>query len=392
MNAHNTQFQADQPTTPSEKLGSGEITKRAKAWLEQHLPSANVKLGLAEWDDRQRAWRISILCESGRSNLGEISFNNKGDLKKHTESKIVAARLKKSQSDGENRPVAPTSNRRGKITFPDIPNKLILGDACEVMEDFPRDAVQLVVTSPPYYNARPEYAEYIDYQEYLDFLRKIFARAHAILAEGRYAIVNVSPVLIRRASRNEASRRIPIPFDLHAIMDKLGFEFIDDIHWKKPEGAGWAAGRGRRFSADRQPLQYKPVVVTEYVLVYRKRTTKLIDWNLKSHPDQEALRSSLILGDYDKTNVWEISPSRSKHHPATYPEELVRRLIRYYSIEGDMVLDPFAGSGTTGRVALGMQRRALMIEKDESYFDHMVSTFSSFADHHRIDIDKESYA
>ncbi len=64
-------------------------------------------------------------------------------------------------------------------------------------------------------------------------------------------------------------------------MDSIGFDFIDDIIWEKPEGAGWNVGRGRRFKADRQPLQYKPVTVTEYVLVYRKRTDKLIDWNIR---------------------------------------------------------------------------------------------------------------
>ncbi len=51
---------------------------------------------------------------------------------------------------------------------------------------------------------------------------------------------------------------------------------MDDVHWVKPEGAGWANGRGRRFAADRNPLQYKPVPVTEYVLVYRKHTDSLI--------------------------------------------------------------------------------------------------------------------
>jgi DNA modification methylase len=80
--------------------------------------------------------------------------------------------------------------------------------------------------------------------------------------------------LIRRANRNEASKRIAVPFDMHRIFCEEGFDFIDDIHWVKPEGAGWATGRGRRFAADRQPLQYKAVPVTEYVLVYRKHTDK----------------------------------------------------------------------------------------------------------------------
>ena len=178
-------------------------------------------------------------------------------------------------------------------------------------------------------------------------------------------------MLVRRTSRNTASRRLPIPFDLHPILNRIGFEFIDDIIWRKPEGAGWNLGRGRRFAADRQPLQYKPVTVTEYVLVYRKKTDRLIDWNLRNHPDQDALNRSLVLGEYDKTNVWDIKPSHHKSHPAVFPDDLVHRIIRYYSFEGDVVLDPFAGSGTVGRVASEMGRSFILVERRADYFAEM---------------------
>ena len=90
---------------------------------------------------------------------------------------------------------------------------------------------------------------------------------------------------------------------------------------REPAGA---TGRGRRFAADRQPLQYKPVPVTEYVLVYRKRTDKLIDWNIRSHPDPEAVAASRIEDGYERTNVWRIKPSHSKQHPAVFPVEAGR--------------------------------------------------------------------
>jgi DNA modification methylase len=106
--------------------------------------------------------------------------------------------------------------------------------------------------------------------------------------------MNISPVLIRRSSRSEASKRIAVPFDFHRLFIEEGFEFIDDIHWVKPEGAGWATGRGRRFAADRNPLQYKPVPVTEYILVYRKKTEKLIDWHIRKHPNQKLVEESKI--------------------------------------------------------------------------------------------------
>jgi DNA modification methylase len=157
-------------------------------------------------------------------------------------------------------------------------------------------------------------------------------------------------------------------------MKSIGFDFIDDIIWEKPEGAGWNIGRGRRFRADRQPLQYKPVPVTEYVLVYRKQTDKLIDWNIRKHHNQQDVEDSKILGDYDVTNIWRIPPSTNKIHPATFPEELVRRIIRYYSFKSDMVLDPFAGTGTVGRVAYEMNRRFMLIDNMPKYYDYMTKT------------------
>jgi DNA modification methylase len=113
--------------------------------------------------------------------------------------------------------------------------------------------------------------------------------------------MNVAPVLIRRANRNEASQRIAVPFDMHRLFIEEGYDFVDDIIWEKPEGAGWATGRGRRFAADRNPLQYKPVPVTEYLLVYRKHTSRLIDWNIRAHPDPKSVTASRIDDDYERT-------------------------------------------------------------------------------------------
>ncbi|MGI0080550.1 MAG: DNA-methyltransferase, partial [Nitrososphaerales archaeon] len=168
------------------------------------------------------------------------------------------------------------------------------------------------------------------------------------------------------------SKRIAVPFDFHRLFIEEGYDFIDDIIWEKPEGAGWATGRGRRFAADRNPLQYKPVPVTEYVLVYRKKTEKLIDWNIRTHPDQDAVRRSRI-NDYDVTNIWKITPAHSPLHPAVFPLELAQKVIRYYSFEDDVVLDPFAGLGTTGKAAALLGRRFVLIEKEKEYIESIRS-------------------
>ena len=73
---------------------------------------------------------------------------------------------------------------------------------------------------------RQEYTDYVTYEEYLLKIRKIIQQAHRVLAEGRFFVMNVSPVLIRRANRSEASRRIAVPFDMHRLFTEEGYEFI----------------------------------------------------------------------------------------------------------------------------------------------------------------------
>ena len=359
----------------------------AESWVGEQLPEpahGRIQIGLPEWDDRYDCWRIALVHENSRRQpLGELRIDDAGAIQHEPTPAMVLERMESVAPEH-----APT--KPGGIVFPPVPNKLILGDCREALADFPADSVQLIFTSPPYFNAKPEYVEYRDYPTYLEFLRQAFAACRDVLAEGRFLIVNVSPVLVRRTSRSTSSRRMPIPFDLHGVLAGLDFEFVDDIIWRKPDGAGWHLGRGRRFAADRQPLQYKPVTVTEYVLVYRKKTDRLIDWNLRHHPDPEAVRQSLIGDDYAKTNVWEIAPSAKKGHPAIFPDELADRVIRYYSFVGDLVLDPFAGSGTVGRIADALGRRYVLIEKRADYFREAARGLR-LSTAHPVDIDDLEY-
>ncbi len=375
----------------TEGLLTGEVRGVAAAWLNGELAPGvadALALGLPEWDERLECWRVAVVAAANPGvAVGEIQVDRSGEIRRTPAAALVEERLNAAG------PVAPAgkAGRAGRIAFPPLPNKVILGDCRVALPEFPPESVQLVFTSPPYFNAKPECAEYVDYPAYLDFLGEAFAACHAVLAEGRFLVVNVSPVLVRRTSRSAASKRLPIPFDLHPILDRSGFEFIDDIIWRKPEGAGWHLGRGRRFAADRQPLQYKPVTVTEYILVYRKKTDRLIDWNLRNHPDPAAVESSRIWGDYDKTNVWELAPANHPGHPAVFPEELARRVIRYYSFEGDCVLDPFAGAGTVGRVAAAMGRRFALVEKRADYFELMRRELGELPKAGRVDFDDLQY-
>lgn len=344
----------------------------------EHISLSNViKIGLPEIDDRYNIWRIPLKSLSG-TRIGEIvidAITSLIDENKTTDKNILENRLLGRADEG----VSKTS-KNGEPKISTLRNTIGKGDSEALLKDLPNESVDLVFTSPPYYNAKPEYAEYLSYEEYLLKMQRIIHECGRVLNEGRFFVLNVSPVLVRRASRSEASRRIAVPFDFHRLFIEEGFEFVDDIIWAKPEGAGWATGRGRRFSADRNPLQYKPVPVTEYVLVYRKKTDKLIDWLIRKHPDQKSVSESKIADGYEVTNIWKITPAHNKVHPAVFPSELAEKVITYYSFKNDVVLDPFGGTGTTMKAAIKLGRRFATFELEQKYIDLMKESVADMTD------------
>lgn len=340
--------------------------KVAALWLQRANLENVIEFGLPEVDDRYHIWRVPLVGRDSHERIGEVVIDAYTSFiveDKSTTPEVLEARLLGRNGRARVKP----KKQNGAYVLSSLRNTIAQGDSEELLQELPAESVNLVFTSPPYYNARPEYTDYITYEEYLLKIRKIIQNAHRVLAEGCFFVMNVSPVLVRRASRNEASRRIAVPFDMHRLFLEEGYDFIDDIIWEKPEGAGWATGRGRRFAADRNPLQYKPVPVTEYILVYRKHTDRLIDWNIRSHPDKEVVKASKIEGDYERTNIWRIKPAHDPRHPAIFPLELAEKVITYYSFKGDVVLDPFAGIGTVGKAATKLGRRFVLLEQNPKY-------------------------
>jgi DNA modification methylase len=246
-------------------------------------------------------------------------------------------------------------------------NVVVHGDAQVVLPRAPAESIHLTFTSPPYYNAR-DYAIYQSYSAYLDFLTDVFRQIHRLTKTGRFLIVNTSPIIIPRMSRAHASKRYPIPFDLHARLVQIGWEFIDDIVWMKPESS--VKNRNASFLQHRKPLGYKPNAITEYLMVYRKQTDKLIDWNMRQYPPH-IVEASRVTGDYETANVWRIEPAADRVHSAVFPLELCQRVIRYYSYVGDLICDPFGGSGTLGKAARDLGRHFFMVEKEAAYIERM---------------------
>lgn len=349
-------------------------TEQAKKITEDYLITQlesmeNISYGLPEIFDRYNIWNVPVLYK--KKVIGEVAVDAyTKNINRRLSSDIDILQGRKQRIDKENVvTLAKGSRKKEAYKISPLNNMLLKGRSELVLRRLPEQSVDMIFTSPPYYNARKQYSEYGTYEDYLTLIRKVVRACCRVLVDGKFFIINSSHVLVPRASRNESSSRIAVPFDIHRIFLEEGFEFVDDIIWQKPEGAGWASGRGRRFSADRNPMQYKAVPVTEYVMVYRKKSPVLIDYFIRNHPNQEIIQASKIADGYEKTNVWYISPARDKRHPAVFPKELAEKVITYYSFRNDVVLDPFGGIGTTAKAAAELGRRFVSIECADEYME-----------------------
>ena len=237
---------------------------------------------------------------------------------------------------------------------------LLYGDNCETLKKIQDEEVNLIFTSPPYYNAR-EYSVYKSYQDYLDKMYLTLKECNRVLEKGRFIIINVSPVITKRPGRNFESIRYPIHYDFHSILTKAGFYFVDEIYWIKPESS--VKNRNGGYQQTQMPLSYKPNCVTESLMVYRKNAPFLLDENINKYKKTLSNKED----NFDTSNCWYIAPKSSKNHPAVFPEELCEKVLKYYSFKNDVVLDPFAGSGTFGNVAIKMSRIPILCEKNSEY-------------------------
>lgn len=252
------------------------------------------------------------------------------------------------------------------------------------MTDMVREGkkIHLTVTSPPYYSS---------YQEYLDSLREVFRLVYEITENGRMCCVNLSNILIQRENRNSESRRIPLAFHFIPLMEELGWKFIEDIIWIKPEGS--VKNRNGGFFQHRQPVAYKPNVINEYVFVFQKPSEHLIDKIVRNY-DAVVSANSKVEDNYERTNVWRINPETRFEHPAPYPEQLSDNLIKYYSFVGDIVLDPFIGSGTTAISSYKMNRKCIGFEIHSEYiaiFEERMKTITPQYIEEQLSIDVHEY-
>jgi len=253
-------------------------------------------------------------------------------------------------------------------------NQILLGDCQEVLKTISDGSVHLTCTSPPYYNAK-SYSIWPTYEEYLQFLHDVFVEVLRVTEPARMCAVNLSPVIEARESRAHESKRLAIPFHFFSLMEKMGWKYIDDIVWLKPEGA--AINRNGGFFQHRKPVAYKPNIVTETIFIFQKPADFLIDKVVRSYGG-DILEQSLVQSPYERSNVWKINPETASKHLAPYPKELSDKIVKYYSYVNDLVLDPFMGSGTTAVSCVDLKRNYIGIELHQEYIDMAESRINKF--------------
>ena len=214
----------------------------------------------------------------------------------------------------------------------------------------PDSSVHLMVTSPPY-NVGKDYDDDLSLQEYKNLLGGVMQETYRVLVSGGRACINIANV--------GRTPYVPLHYHLIELAAKNGFLMRGEIIWDKGASAGSSCAWGSWRSANNPVLRD----VHEYILIFSKG-------RFGRHSVE---KSGISRDDFlrDTKSVWHFGTTSAKkaNHPAPFPEELPLRLINLYSYEGDIVLDPFMGSGSTAVAAQKTGRHFVGYEIEQKYVE-----------------------
>lgn len=246
-------------------------------------------------------------------------------------------------------------------------HRLINGDARD-LSFLGNGSVHLVVTSPPYwnlkrYNESPDQLGHIrEYEAFLAELEKVWRHVFRVLVPGGRLVCVVGDVCVAR--RNFGRHLVfPLHADISVSCRRIGFDNLNPIVWHKIANASYEVPNGSKFLG--KPYEPNAIIKNdmEFILMQRKPG----GYRKPTEAQREA--SKLSKEEFDKwfQQIWNITGASTKHHPAPFPLELARRLVRMFSFVGDTVLDPFCGTGTTMIAAMRTGRNSIGIEIDPEY-------------------------
>ena len=229
------------------------------------------------------------------------------------------------------------------------------------MQEIPDYSVHLMVTSPPY-NATKEYDDDLSQQDYFELLREVFTETYRVLVNGGRACINVANL--------GRKPYIPLSDHISQMMTEIGFLMRGEIIWNKGVKAGVSMAWGSWRSAANPVLRD----THEYILVFSKGA-----FSRKKPEGKENTITKEQFMEWTRS-VWlmDTESARKIGHPAPFPVELPYRLIQLYTFTGDIILDPFIGSGTTAVAALMSGRKYIGYEINQQYAELAETRIAQF--------------
>lgn len=206
-----------------------------------------------------------------------------------------------------------------------------------------------MITSPPY-NVSKVYDDDLTLKEYLQLLENSFRETYRVLVNGGRACINVANL--------GRKPYIPLSDYISKIMLDIGFNMRGEIIWNKAASASPSTAWGSWQSAANPTLRD----IHEYILVFSKGDYK------RDKGVKESTISKEQFMEYTKS-IWTMNAESARRigHPAPFPEELPFRLIQLYSFKGDIILDPFMGSGTTAVTSFKTERNFVGYDVSQEY-------------------------
>ena len=266
----------------------------------------------------------------------------------------VVDRVRKEEIRNGTKRLTVVKSRISEVDVSGIVNKIVCGDSETILKAFPDNFVDIIVTSPPYNfglkyeNDKNKDALY--WQDYFDKLKKIWKECFRVLKPAGRLCVNIQPLF---------SDYIPTHHLISRQLLELGLIWKAEILWEKHNYNCKYTAWGSWKSPSMPYLKY----TWEFIEVFCK----------ESHKKEGDSGKIDITGDEFKKWVyakWDIAPEgnmKKYNHPAMFPEELVVRLLKLFSYQNDIVLDPFNGVGTTTLVAHNLGRRYIGIDVSSQY-------------------------
>ena len=244
-----------------------------------------------------------------------------------------------------------------------------LGDARSV--DLEPESVHLVLTSPPYWTLK-EYADsegqlghVAEYEEFLGELDRVWKRCYDALVPGGRLICVVGDVCLSRRKNNGRHTVVPLHASVQEHCRTIGFDNLAPIIWHKIAHAVHEVENGSGFLE--KPYEPNAVIKNdiEFILMQRK------PGGYRQPSLATRVLSVISTENYQKwfQQIWTgLTGASTRKHPAPYPLELAKRLIQMFSFVGDLVFDPFLGTGTTTIGAIQTGRNSIGCEIDQEYF------------------------